>query len=288
MPLKNTPTPSEETTEIPYGYCQCGCGEKTNIIKASCKSKGKIRGEPSRYLPGHHTRMSGPGPNPSGLCMCGCGQKTPPARQSVRKTGLIIGKPCRVVPGHRPKRRATKYEHVEGAVRFHVGKDNWAIVDEEDWPLISRFTWTASPRAVTAKISTGGGKQEVIFLHRLILDPPPGKIVDHHSGDILDNRRSNLRIASPWQNSLNRTVRPNSSSGYLGVQVERGRWRAAIGGQSNRRYLGTFGDRESAARVYDQAARELYGEFACLNFPNPGERSAITGEIVPIETDSAA
>ena len=45
-----------ETKEnnIPYGYCYCGCGEKTTIAKRSSSSRGVVKGQPMRFLPYHH------------------------------------------------------------------------------------------------------------------------------------------------------------------------------------------------------------------------------------------
>lgn len=45
--------------EIPYGYCHCGCGEKTNIVKASNPRYGWIKGEPLRFISGHNSRSGG-------------------------------------------------------------------------------------------------------------------------------------------------------------------------------------------------------------------------------------
>lgn len=39
--------------EIPYGYCQCGCGQKTKPYKDTKKSIGRIKGEPARFLQHH-------------------------------------------------------------------------------------------------------------------------------------------------------------------------------------------------------------------------------------------
>jgi hypothetical protein len=51
---------SKNTSEIPYGYCQCGCGQKTAISKQTQASKGWIKGEPHRYLSGHNPTLSKP------------------------------------------------------------------------------------------------------------------------------------------------------------------------------------------------------------------------------------
>jgi hypothetical protein len=39
--------------KIPYGYCHCGCGQKTNISKQNHKKNGWIKGEPQKYIYGH-------------------------------------------------------------------------------------------------------------------------------------------------------------------------------------------------------------------------------------------
>ena len=45
--------PEKSTQEIPYGYCRCGCGEKTNLAPQTWKKAGWIKGNPLRYIRGH-------------------------------------------------------------------------------------------------------------------------------------------------------------------------------------------------------------------------------------------
>jgi hypothetical protein len=61
------------------------------------------------------------------------------------------------------------------------------------------------------------------------------------------------------------------------VCLKDGRWCARIKVNYRAIYLGRFSAPEDAARAYDDAARELVGEFAVLNFPRHGERSASKG-----------
>lgn len=42
--------------DIPIGYCQCGCGEKTNIARRTDRKTGWIKGQPIRYIFGHSQR----------------------------------------------------------------------------------------------------------------------------------------------------------------------------------------------------------------------------------------
>lgn len=73
-----------------------------------------------------------------------------------------------------------------------------------------------------------------------------------------------------------RRPRNDSLSGYKGVGVLRGktqRWQARISGNGKRLFLGNFDTPEDAARAYDKAARELYGEHAWLNFPDEAGES---------------
>jgi hypothetical protein len=50
-------TTSETTREIPYGYCRCGCGGKTNAATKTRHTRGQVKGEPVDYIHGHNGRL---------------------------------------------------------------------------------------------------------------------------------------------------------------------------------------------------------------------------------------
>ena len=102
-------------------------------------------------------------------------------------------------------------------------------------------------------------------MHRVILNAPPGREVDHINRNGLDNRRSNLRLATHAQNEANKPPRGEYKGAYWCKKS--GRWRASIRVDGRLRHMGRFATREEAARVYDDAALEAFGEFAYLNFP---------------------
>lgn len=140
----------------------------------------------------------------------------------------------------------------------------WAVVDTADLDLVEGRSWSVSRSGHTwyVRSKRSGGQ-----LHRAILgladdDPRQG---DHINGNGLDNRRANLRPASRAQNMANRRPNVSAASKYKGVRKsERGSgWAAMLSGG----YLGYFPTEEAAARAYDAAAAERYGQYARLNFP---------------------
>lgn len=95
-------------------------------------------------------------------------------------------------------------------------------------------------------------------------------MVDHRNHDGLDNRRANLRVGTQADNNANQRKRSRpTSSRYKGVYWSNtyGVWIAEIKGPVGRKHLGRFEDETEAAKVYDDAALELFGEFAHLNSP---------------------
>lgn len=94
-----------------------------------------------------------------------------------------------------------------------------------------------------------------------------GFFVDHKDHDGLNNRRSNLRWATQSQNCVNTSKLARGVSGFRGVSKMRNKWHAAVNVSKKRIHLGTYVTAEEAAKAYDRAAREHFGEFARLNFP---------------------
>jgi len=96
---------------------------------------------------------------------------------------------------------------------------------------------------------------------------PPGCVIDHVDGDNSNNRLQNLRATTRAQNSQNRGHHVNNASGYKGVYYHKkcGKYAATIQGIGESRHLGLYDTAEEAARAYDRAALERWGEYARTN-----------------------
>jgi len=158
-----------------------------------------------------------------------------------------------------------------------ISKGYTAIVDDEDYERVSALgAWIASPRKHTVyafhSLNSKATGRKTVMLHRFILGVTDGSVkVDHRDGNGLNCVRSNLRACKDSQNGQNRRKHSPAGSRYKGVYwcVKRLCWRAIITIPNHRpqRKLGVFTSEEDAARAYDAAARELYGNFAHTNFP---------------------
>src|SRR3990167_10429113 len=148
-------------------------------------------------------------------------------------------------------------------------------VDDSDFAVLSKYRWRAHK-----SLSRSNGKilnwyairndgkrpnRKVVYMHRQVLSVGKGKIVDHINSNGLDNRTSNLRIATPQQNVRN--GRSYGFSEYRGVswQENARKWRAMIKIDGKHLWLGLFQEEREAAKVYNRAAQEYFGAFARLN-----------------------
>lgn len=117
-------------------------------------------------------------------------------------------------------------------------------------------------------------------MHRLIMGFPKTLVdhIKHYDFDsnrnmLIDNRKSNLRLATSGQNIRNQRKRKTNMSGYKGVSFSKThrKFRAQIGYNGSHYHLGYYLTAIEAAKVYDEAALKYHGEFARINMI-PGKR----------------
>jgi Demerecviridae HNH endonuclease len=108
----------------------------------------------------------------------------------------------------------------------------------------------------------GRGYYAARLIWKIVTGCEPQGVVDHKDGDGLNDRWFNLREASECQNSHNRRLNKNNSSGVKGVHPEGDRWRAVIKKDRRTFDLGRF-DRVEDAKLEIEAMRQkLHAEFA--------------------------
>lgn len=157
----------------------------------------------------------------------------------------------------------------------------YAIVDDEDFDYLNQWKWKLqNGRAcrVRSKIKPGtawrDNKREwtFILMHRVIMGEPKGMDVDHINRNPLDNRKTNLRVCTHAENRRNNKLYVTNTSGYRGVYLDKRKmkWYTSITFMGKAYTLALFESPIEAAKEYDHVAKQLYGEFANLNF---GEKS---------------
>lgn len=148
-------------------------------------------------------------------------------------------------------------------------------VDDEDILLISKYKWHVvykreggKPYAETSVHISGSKKlrkKKNYMMHKIILKT--NKHVDHKNGDTLDNRRENLRECNNSQNHMNISKNKGKyTSKFKGVVLKpNGKYEANISAGGKHIYLGKFLTEKEAAEAYNEAAKQIHGDFALLN-----------------------
>jgi hypothetical protein len=160
----------------------------------------------------------------------------------------------------------------ERVIEVPLTKGAVALIDERDTERVLARKWYCREVEGLRYAVTKNYPGPRLQMHRFILNAQPGECVDHINHNGLDNRRSNIRICTFAQNLWNQRPQQDSTSPFRGVHLCKitGRWRATIRVNGKRQHLGYYDSPGIAAMVYDEMAKRLYGEFACLNLPEAG------------------
>lgn len=144
------------------------------------------------------------------------------------------------------------------------------LTDNKDFKKIIRYKYSWRLQRDRDKnkfyVVTSNKEKRKIYLHRFILLFPKEQI-DHRNGNGLDNRRKNLRVATNGGNQRNCAIPNTNTSGYKGVSFykKRNTFNAYIHVKNKRINLGYFYSAKHAAKIYNEAAKKYFGEFARLN-----------------------
>ncbi len=132
---------------------------------------------------------------------------------------------------------------------LHKKASRPAYVDDWDYEFLKTRSWSET----TDGYPNASFKNQTFRMHRLIIWHPPGLHTDHIDGNKFNNQKSNLRICTPAQNSVNRDKKIDNTSGFKGVYWSKAsnRWITQMMINSKMHFLGAFDTKIEAAEAYN-------------------------------------
>ena len=140
----------------------------------------------------------------------------------------------------------------------------FAMVDDDDYEELIKFKWYYANGYACRKLSRKLGHITILMHLELLGASSFAKQGDHKNGNPLDNRRNNLRPATKPQQSFNKKLRSDNSTGFKGVSIDKGRFRARIHINKKEILIGYYDTAEKAYEAYCEAAKKYHGDFARL------------------------
>lgn len=203
------------------------------------------------------------------LCECSCKDKT---QRIITGSNLKNGssKSCGCYKNEKTSKLTKKYNQYDLSKEYGIGytsKGEEFYFDLEDYDLIKDFCWYTDRDGYFATNDYRSGKKKRLSMHRLIMGEQELPCdIDHIHGKYTrnDNRKSNLRITTHSQNSMNKGLQSNNTSGVTGVSWyhKTNKWRAHI--MINKKFisLGLFEDFDDAVKARKEAEEKYFGEYA--------------------------
>lgn len=203
------------------------------------------------------------------LCECSCKEKNKvivkgdklKLKNGTRSCGCL-----RREIGRDINKKTNKFDlYSEDYAIGYTSKGEPFWFDKEDYDKIKDYCWYYDNGGyVVNRIN-----HNTIQLHRLIMGVTDKNIrVDHinhpprHEHKV-DNRKSNLRLTTASQNTMNSITNKNNTSGKTGVSwyKSRNKWEAYIWLNNKKIRLGYFSDKNDAIMAREDAEEKYFGEY---------------------------
>ena len=228
----------------------------------------RVLGKTFGYITPFLYKGDGTKKNGKFLCRCVCGRVVEYSSGCFSEN-KIYSCGCKRSGGPKSKREnkidITTYDY--GICYFLDG--TYFIFDKEDVDIVKKYYWAKSSFGYAVayyqeKDAANKRHHRMIFYHRLIMNAPKNMDVDHKYGNILDNRKENLRICQSCENDRNKGVKADNKSGVTGVCFDKysNKWRAYITKNKQRIELGKYENIEDAIKIRKQTEIELFGDFS--------------------------
>ncbi len=161
------------------------------------------------------------------------------------------------------------WHYSDGSTKIVLTRGKVAWVDTADYALVKSYRWCAHYASKTWYASTNVPDTKsksgwrCVKMHQMVFPIVAPAIVDHEDGDGLNNRRYNLRSATPVQNGFNRRKQIGTTSGHVGVHWcgRDKRWIAQIGYGMERIRIGAFKSEEDARKARAEAEKQYHPDF---------------------------
>ena len=179
-------------------------------------------------------------------CYCDCGRiKEIKGSNLIRGTTKSCG--CLKVLSNK-KNKIKKWNPIiinDTDLKIPLTGDKYAIIDKEDLDKIKGYSWYFDKKNY-ARDRNGA------MMHRIIMNCPYDKEIDHKDHDGLNNRKNNLRICTRSQNQENKLITKKNTSGFKGVSYKRSnkKYSASISYRNKHHHLGYFDSPEDAHHQY--------------------------------------
>lgn len=203
------------------------------------------------------------------LCECNCKEKNKIiALDSKLKNGTT--KSCGCIQKEWASKRFKKYNQYDLSGEYGIGyldDGTEFYFDLEDYNKIKDIKWKKDKDGyIVSNVYNKDTKKAFgIKMHRLIMDCPDDKYVDHKENERkYDNRKSNLRECTLQENNMHRKRAKNNTSGVTGVYWHSciNKWTAFIYYKGKKIDLGSYTDFEQAKKKRLDAEKKYYGEFS--------------------------